>query len=287
MATAGEDRLRCGVACSGRRCRLRGSAMLVGSLTAVLLWACVPPGAQAQEPGAANKPPPTARAQAPFDPSGYWVSLITQNWQYRMVVPGPGEYADIPMNPQARKSADAWRATSAVAAGQQCEAYGAAVIMRNPERLHIGWQDDQTLRVDIDEGRQTRLLHFKPAPSSAAQPPSLQGYSRAHWILDSTVNTFGAPTRAGTGPQHYGSLRVDTTDMLPGLLRKNGVPYGADTKMSEYWDLRAISPTQQWITVSTKVEDPQYLFQPYVYDSIFQKEPDGSKWAPSPCSLTS
>ncbi len=271
-----------------RRCAARrGGRALVCGLSAALLAVCQAPGVQAQQPRAATKPPPTAREQAPFDPTGYWVSLITQNWQYRMVVPGPGEYADIPMNPQARKAADAWRAAAATAADQQCEAYGAAVIMRNPERLHISWQDDETLRVQIDEGMQTRLLHFKPASSATPQAPSLQGYSTAHWIVDSTVNTFGAPVRTDTGQQHYGSLRVDTNDMLPGLLRKNGVPYGADTQMSEYWDLRALSSTQQWITVSTKVEDPQYLFQPYVYDSIFQKEPDGSRWDPSPCSLTS
>lgn len=270
------------------RAARRGSTVLIGSLSAaLLLLICQTSAVQAQGDSAAKQPPPTARAQAPFDPAGYWVSLITQNWQYRMVVPGPGEYADIPMNPQAKKAADAWHATADIAAGKQCEAYGAAVIMRNPERLHISWQDDETLRVDIDEGQQTRLLHFKPAASGTPRAPSLQGYSTARWVLYSKANTFGAPAGPGTGQSHYGSLRVDTVDLLPGLLRKNGVPYGADTKMSEYWDLRALSPTQQWITVSTKVEDPQYLFQPYVYDSIFQKEPDGSKWDPSPCSLTS
>ncbi len=266
----------------------RGSGpMLVCSLAGAALLLCVPPHAHAQQArGAAAKPPPTARAQEPFDPTGYWVSLITQNWQYRMVVPGPGEYADIPMNPQAKKTADAWHAAAAIAAGQQCEAYGAAVLMRNPERLHISWQDDEMLQVQTDEGMQTRLLHFKAA-SGTPPPPSLQGFSTAHWILDTTVNTFGAPLGGAAGHPPYGSLRIDTSDLLPGLLRKNGVPYGADTKMSEYWDLREISPTQQWLTVSTKVQDPQYLFEPYVYDSIFQKEPDGSKWDPSPCSLTS
>jgi len=279
------DTLR--VRLSGRRdARRSGAAMLGCSLAGAVLLVCAPP-LRAQQPAAASKPPPSARAQEPFDPTGYWVSLITQNWQYRMVVPGRGEYADIPMNAQAKKTADAWRSAADIAAGKQCEAYGAAVLMRNPERLHISWQDDQTLRVDIDEGMQTRLLHFKAAASGTPPAASLQGYSRAHWILDTTVNTFGASLPGAVGHPPYGSRRVDTNDLLPGLLRKNGVPYGADTTMSEYWDLRTLSPTQQWLTVSTKVEDPEYLFEPYVYDSIFQKEPDGSKWDPSPCSLTS
>ncbi|MGH8141021.1 MAG: hypothetical protein ACREU2_00670, partial [Steroidobacteraceae bacterium] len=234
--------------------------------------------------GHAAVPAASARARAPFDPSGYWVSLITQNWRYRMVVPGRGEYADVPINMVAKRLADAWNPAADTAAGKQCEAYGAAVIMRNPERLHITWQDENTLRVETDEGMQTRLLHFKHEPSDASIVPSLQGYSAARWLQDTTVNTFGAPERMSK-TDHYGSLAVNTDHLLPGLLRKNGVPYGAQTTMSEYWDLRTLSTEDQWLTVSTKVQDAEYLFRPYVYDSIFQKEPDGSKWHPSPCTL--
>ena len=32
-------------------------------------------------------PPPSGRAQAPFDLSGYWVSLVTDDWRYRMLTP--------------------------------------------------------------------------------------------------------------------------------------------------------------------------------------------------------
>ncbi|HTT06957.1 MAG TPA: hypothetical protein VMF64_16885 [Steroidobacteraceae bacterium] len=249
---------------------------------ALALLGYAPSPLRAQAPAAA-KPAPTPRAQAPIDPTGYWVSLITQNWQYRMVVPGRGEYADIPLNDKAKKFADAWSAAADTAAGKACEAYGAAVLMRNPERLHILWQDEQTLRVDTDAGRQTRLLHFGTPASQ--QSASLQGYSSARWQIDRVVNTFGAPV-GRDGSSHYGSLIVHTDHLLPGLLRKNGVPYGADTTVGEIWDLRILSASDQWLTISTKVEDPQYLFQPYVYDSIFQKEPDGSKWSPGACSLT-
>ena len=75
--------------------------------------------------------------------------------------------------------------------------------------------------------------------------------------------------------------------MLPGLLRKNGVPYGPDTKMHEWWDLRTEPTGEQWLSISTKVEDPEFLLEPYFYDSVFKREPDGSKWDPSPCSLSS
>lgn len=265
---------------SAGRIRQRSRALAVVGAVALLGYA---PSFLWAQPRAAAKAPPTPRAQAPIDATGYWVSLITQNWQYRMVVPGRGEYADIPLNDTAKKFADAWNAAADTAAGKACEAYGAAVLMRNPERLHIVWQDDQTLRVDTDAGMQTRLLHFGPV--AAQEAASLQGHSSAHWQIDSVMNTFGAPEGRGDA-SHYGSLIVHTDHLLAGLLRKNGVPYGADTTVDEIWDLRSLSPTDQWLTVSTKVDDPQYLFRPYVYDSIFQKEPDGSKWHSSPCSLT-
>jgi hypothetical protein len=268
---------------SARRTRsLQQSLQALLAVGALALLGYDPSSLRAQPPPA-SKPAPTPHAQAPIDLTGYWVSLITQNWQYRMVVPGRGEYADIPLNDTAKKFADAWNAAADIAAGKACEAYGAAVLMRNPERLHILWQDEQTLRVDTDAGRQTRLLHFG---TSARQPTaSLQGYSSAHWQIDRVVNTFGAPVGRDGSP-HYGSLIVHTDHLLPGLLRKNGVPYGADTTMGEIWDLRSLSASGQWLTISTKVEDPQYLFQPYVYDSIFQKEPDGTRWSPGACSLT-
>jgi hypothetical protein len=236
------------------------------------------------------------RTQAPFDPTGYWVSLITQNWRYRMVVPGKGEYADVPINMQAKQIADAWSAVPDEAAGKACEAYGGAIIMRNPERLHISWLDDNTLRVDTDEGMQTRLLHFLPpavpspsgmipAPPQPTVAASWQGHSVAQWILGPPL---AAEAAAGTAAdqRRSGSLVVNTADLLPGLLRKNGIPYGAATRVREYWDLRRLA-AQEWITVSVQVDDPEYLQTPYVYDSIFQKEPDSSRWEPTPCTLGS
>jgi hypothetical protein len=223
--------------------RLRAWALL----GALALLSDAPSALWAQSPAAA-KPPATPRAQAPIDATGYWVSLITQNWQYRMVVPGRGEYADIPLNGAAKKFADAWSAAADSSAGKACEAYGAAVLMRNPERLHIVWQDDQTLRVDTDAGLQTRLLRFGPLASQSGA--SLQGQSSAQWQIDRVVNTFGAP-EGGDNTGHYGSIIVHTDHLLAGLLRKNGVPYGADTRVDEIWDLRSLSPTDHWLTIST------------------------------------
>ena len=110
------------------------------------------------EPPAVDRPP---KAAAPIDLTGYWVSIVTEDWRYRMVTPAKGDYQGVPMTPEARKVADAWDPAADEAAGNQCKSYGAAAIMRVPGRLQISWQDDDTLRVETDAGMQTRLFHFK------------------------------------------------------------------------------------------------------------------------------
>ena len=49
--------------------------------------------------GAAAGPPPTARASAPKDFTGYWVSIVTEHWHLRMLVPPKGDYSMLPLNP--------------------------------------------------------------------------------------------------------------------------------------------------------------------------------------------
>ena len=40
---------------------------------------------------------------------------------------------------------------------------------------------------------------------------------------------------------------------------------------------------QEWITITTIIEDPQYFNGPFITSSDFRKEPNGSKWNPTPC----
>src|SRR5437764_4452148 len=113
----------------------RFGAWLVLVVVAALV--ATPVRAQSQRGGGPAGPPPTAKASAPFDMSGYWVSVITQNWRLRMVIPPKGDYMGIPMLPAAKQVADAWDPAKEEAAGSQCKGYGAATIMTQPERLHL------------------------------------------------------------------------------------------------------------------------------------------------------
>jgi hypothetical protein len=224
----------------------------------------------AQRQGGAA-PATSARATAPIDLTGYWVSYVTENWRYRMVTPPKGEYKRIPSSPAALPLINAWDPAADERAGEQCKSYGAGNIMSVPGRLRITWQDADTLRIETDAGRQTRLLKFSPRPA-AAGPPSWQGSSSARW----------EPATEGGG----GSLRVETTNLRAGYLRKNGVPYSERATVTEHFDLSPLPDDGQLLLVTTTVDDPVYLRAPYVISPHFKREPDGSKWDPQPCSST-
>ena len=229
-------------------------------------------------PATPPAPPPTPRAAAPIDLTGNWVSVITEDWRWRMVTPPKGDYASVPLNHEAKKIADAWDPARDEAAGDQCKAYGAPGLMRIPGRLRISWQDDTTLKVEADAGTQTRLLHFGDwkAPESA---PTLQGDTKAEWEMRAPGR--GQPTPP---PPSFGNLKAVTTRLRPGYLRKNGIPYSEKATVTEYWDLLRQRNGDQWVVITTVVEDPVYLRIPWITTLNFKREPNGSKWDPSPCS---
>jgi hypothetical protein len=221
--------------------------------------------------------------------TGQWVSVVTEDYRFRMVTPPKGDYSSVPLNPEGVKVADSWNLAADRANGSQCKAFGAAGLLREPTRIRISWQDDNTLKLETDAGTQTRTFRFAtlqvaaapsfadpslgvvastaaPAPRGAGAP-SLQGTSVASWE---------APRPGG------GTLKVVTTNLLPGYLRKNGVPYSDQTVVTEYFD-RHTSYGTEWITVTNVVEDPQYLTQPFVTSSSFKREASPDKWHPSGC----
>lgn len=222
---------------------------------------------------AQQPPPPTPRAQAPVDLTGYWVSIVTEDWRWRMVTPPKGDYSSLPLTAEARKVADAWDPARDTAAGEACRAYGAAAIMRVPGRIRISWENDTTLRMDTEAGTQTRLFRFGATPAPAGAP-SWQGRSAAQWQI--VGGRRGAPPSGG-------SLRVVTTGLRPGYLRKNGVPYSANAGVTEYYNRTNEPNGDSWLLVTTVVEDPVNLAARFVTSTHFKKAPDGSIWNPTPC----
>jgi hypothetical protein len=232
-----------------------------------------------------------------------------------MVTPPPKDYSSVPLNAEARKLADAWD----VSKDGSCLAYGAAALMRMPTRLRISWESENILKIETDNGQQTRRLLFDRSAAPPAER-SLQGFSLAEWERPGRgggpgggrgggPGGVGGPPPAGppAGPAapppapggaradgaagdgrggqaagQGGHLKVVTTRLSGGWLRRNGVPYSESTTLTEYYDRFPVGD-QAWLAVTTIVSDPTYLTQDFVTSSHFRREPDGAKWNPVPC----
>jgi len=228
---------------------------------------CLAVGASAQEGDEPSDAMASARESAPFDPTGQWVAIISEDWRWRMITPARGDFPGIPMTLDAQHIAEAWNPARDEAAGEACKAYGAPGLMRGPTRLRISWADDDTLQIETDYGMQTRLLHFESAPSDGAN--TWQGVSTAEWLM--------------SGRSGFGTMKTVTAQLRPGYLRKNGVPYSARTVYTEWWDLHAQDNGDEYLVITNKVEDPVYLQLPWLTAIHFKREDDRGVWDPTPC----
>ena len=250
-------------------------------LAAAALLALVMCSSATPQPRTAPATPKTPKESAPIDLTGTWVSVVTEDWRWRMLIPKKGDYTSVPLSAEGRKVADMWEPSQLASDG--CKAYGAAAIMRVPGRLRISWENDTTLRIDTDAGQQTRRLYFDKGQKTPSGR-TWQGTSAAEWDRITQSGGLGVSLQQGAGKP--GSLKVVTTNLKAGYLRKNGVPYSEDTTMTEYFD-RLSAYGNDWLTVFTIVEDPHYLNQPFITSTHFKREPDRSKWMPAPCEAGS
>jgi hypothetical protein len=226
--------------------------------------------------GAQTPAPTTPRQAAPIDITGNWVSVITEEWRWRMVTPPKGDFTSIPLSPVGKEASDRWEPTM----DGSCRAYGAGGLMRMPTRLRINWDGDATLRVEADAGQQTRTLSFVAARAPGAR--SLQGVSVANWEPLGGAAPMRNGQRLGPAPAG-GTLKVVTTNLVEGWLRRNGAAYSDDASILEYWDTMRFPNDDVWLVVTQIVSDPTYLLNEYTTSMHFKREADGSKWHPTPC----
>jgi len=204
----------------------------------------------------------TPKESAPVDLTGYWVSIVSEDWRFRMLTPPKGDHPDFLLTPAGTKLADSWDPAKDEAEKDHCKAYGAPNIMRVPGRFHITWADDRTLKIETDAGMQTRLLRFAPAAAPAG-PPSRQGTSTAQWERK--------------------ALRVQTSNLLPGYLQYNGVPFSANSAMVEYFDVIKEPGGEVWLIDDAIITDPANLVRSVKRSTHLRKQPDDKGWDPQPC----
>jgi len=252
-------------------------AAVLAAAYAALLCLARPTAVGAQPP----PPPPDtrpARERAPVDLTGQWVSVITEDWRWRMVTPPVGDAASIPLNGAGRAATAAWDFDKDRAESGFCKAFGPPGLIRQPTRLRIDWQGADTLRMQFDAGNQTRLFHFTPQPAGER---SLQGDSTANWFRQTqSRGVFAANTPTGGG-----SLQARTTNLTPGYLRPNGVPYSENTTVKEFFNTFTSPEAGTWLIVTTVVSDPEYLTTDLIMSTQFKKETGRSRWNPRACDI--
>jgi hypothetical protein len=251
---------------------MHGTRLLIAALTAAALA-----GHVAAQQGTPPAPPATPRAAAPIDLTGTWVSLVTEEWRWRMTTPPKGDYISLPLSDEGRRVADTWTP----AMDGSCKAYGAGGVMWVPTRLRIAWDGDQALKVETDAGQQTRMLRFDEAATSG--PRSLQGVSTAAWEPIGGPPVLRNGTRVGVPAPVGGALKVVTTNLSEGWLRRNGAPYSESTTITEYWDRMSFPNGDDFLVVTILLNDPKYLSSEYTRSAHFKREPDAATWHPAPC----
>jgi hypothetical protein len=257
--------------------KTRDLLLLALAFVVALLWT---PQVPAQAPAGKGKAPAAAKAKAkqtpqsmaPIDITGTWVSVVTEDWMFRMVTPPKGQMLGVPVTAAARAAANAWDPAADEASGNACKAFGAAGVMRQPGRIRITWADPETLKIETEAGTQTRLFHFTDV---AATEPTWQGNSQASWEIAQTA--AGAPRR--------GNLKVTTSNLKPGYVRTNGVPYGPGTLLTEYYGLHSADNADDWLVATTQVHDPVNFTTDFITSTHFKKLPSNAAWTPTPCQV--
>ena len=231
------------------------------------------------------QPPPgppdtrSPRERALIDITGQWVSVVNEDWRWRMITPPVGDTASLPVNERGRAAAAAWDLERDRAEGALCKAFAGPGLMRQPTRIRIDWEDDETLRLEFDAGRQVRRFEFVPQPTAER---SLQGYSEAQWFRQTqSRGVFGART-----PPEGGSLVVRTAHLTGGYLRPNGVPFSERATVKEFFSTFTLpGDAGAWLIVTTVVADPEYLTTELVMSTQFKKEASRGAWDPRPCDI--
>ena len=219
-----------------------------------------------------QQPPQSPRAIAPSDFTGYWVSVVTEDWRWRMVTPAKGDYDSVPLNASGRREADTWDPQRDEAAGEACRACQERPNSANDHPAGLG-----------SAARKADLAAW-PADHNARSSARRSELARRRRKTTKKTQRRRAGMFGGPPPKPGGALKVVTSRIRPGYLRKNGVPFSANAVLTEYFNV--LGPEDNgdlWLVVTTIVQDPQYLNTRFFTSTHFKKLPDGSSWHPTAC----
>ena len=91
--------------------------------------------------------------------------------------------------------------------------------------------------------------------------------------------------RRRAGRRAAGNLKVVTTNLRPGYMRKNGAPYSDKAAVTEYFDLNTLPNGDQWLTADDKSRTRSISPGPISPPPISRSCPTPTGWNPTPCSV--
>jgi hypothetical protein len=209
----------------------------------------------------------TSSAVAHVDLAGGWGQRFHEDLPERGAGPDIGDYLGLPINDAARRRADSWDASKWTMPERQCEPHPPDYGPRGPASMRISSTVDPVSQ-DVISWHTTMMwmlphrtiyMDGRARPSPYAQH-SWQGFSTGEWEGD--------------------MLKVTTTHLKEGWLRRNGVPRSEKATLVEYFIRHG-----SYLTLVTVVNDPVYLTEPFVRTSNWVADP-GFQLSPFSCIPT-
>jgi hypothetical protein len=160
--------------------------------------------------------------------------------------PELGDYAGLPLNDAGRLRAESWDASILTLPEHQCKPHPAPYAFRGPNDLRITAETDPVSHQITDYVITGTYL----------------GVKRTVWLDGRThPPEYAAHTWGGfsTGTWQGNKLKVVTTHIKAGWLRRNGIPHSDEVVLTEYFFRHA-----EILTVVNIVQDPIYLTEPLV-----------------------
>jgi hypothetical protein len=205
-------------------------------------------------------------AFAQIDLAGEWVPQYHEDQPERLAGPDLGDYAGLPINDAARAMAEAWNADILSIPEHQCKPHPSDYSPRGPANLQI-WKEVDPVSRELTAWRThimwqapERWIYMdgRPHPDEFAAH-TWQGFSTGEWVGQ--------------------VLKVRTTHLKKGWIRRNGVPRSDLAELTEYFWRHG-----EYLTWTVIINDPVYLTEPMVRSTDF-------RWAPAqhvanyPCQI--
>jgi hypothetical protein len=183
------------------------------------------------------------------DLAGGWIAKPHEDLPERGQGPEIGDYTGMPINDAARMKADAWDSQRWEMIEHECTEHPADYGPRGPANMRV-WADMdpftkgiRTWHMELMYMLPLRSFYMdgRPHPSKYA-PHTWQGFSTAEWEGD--------------------KLKVTTTHLKEGWIRRNGLPRSEVATLVEFYIRH-----HDVLTVVTHVKDPIYLTEPFIRTS--------------------